>query len=136
MMRGGPGAHKHKCDEHSAAATNYQRKENCQNGATGVGFMSARQPYAVAYERPNTGYQSTTKRYDLQRTSGALRKSHNPKSGLKRLVSTANDHQTEMHDRTADKKNNYEEQRQQDDHCDGADSHPGHCGKTVILIRK
>jgi hypothetical protein len=79
MVRRGPGAHKHKCDEHSAAATNYQRKENCQNSAAGVGFMSARQPDAVADERPNAGYQSATKRYDLQRTGGALRKSQNPK---------------------------------------------------------
>src|SRR6476620_8695330 len=98
MMRRGPGAHEHKCDEHSAAATNYQRKENCQDGATGVGFMSTRQPDAVAHECPNAGYQSTAKRYDLQRPSGALCKSHHPKSGLKRLVGTPNDHQTEMHD--------------------------------------
>src|SRR2546426_170238 len=102
MVRRGPRAHEHKCDEHSAAATNYQRKENCQNGAAGVGFMSARQPDAVAHECPNAGYHSTAKRYNLQRTSGALRKSDHPKSGLKRLVSTANDHQTEMHDPTAD----------------------------------
>src|SRR6266508_5593431 len=136
MVRRGPGAHKHKSDEQSAAATNYQRKENCQNGATSVGFMSARQPDAVAHKRPNAGYQSATERYDLQRASGALRKSHHTKSSFKRLVSAANDHQAEMHDPTADKKANHDEQRQQDDHCNRADSHPGHCGKTIILIRK
>src|SRR5438876_11411917 len=102
MVRRGPGAHKHKCDEQSSAATNYQRKENCQNGAAGVGFMSARQTDAGAHERPNAGYQSATERYDLQRASRAVRKSQNSKSGLKRVVSAANDHQTEMHDRTAD----------------------------------
>jgi hypothetical protein len=65
MMRRGPGAHEHKCDEHSATATNYQRKENCQDGATSVGFMSTRQPNAEADERPNKGNHSTTKWHDL-----------------------------------------------------------------------
>src|SRR4029077_4310574 len=130
MMRRGPGAHEHKCDEHSAAATNYQRRENCQDGATAVGFMSTRQPNAIAHKRPNAGYQSTAKRYDLQRTSGALRKSHHPKSGFKRLVSAANDHQTEMPDPTADKNADHDEQRHQDDRTE-ADSHPSHRSKTV-----
>src|SRR5438552_12573376 len=124
MVRRGPGAHKHKCDEQSSAATNYQRKENCQNGAAGVGFMSARQPDAVAHECPNAGYQSATKRYDLQGTGGTLSKCHDPERGFERLVSTANDHQTEVHDGTPDEKNDYDEERQQNDHCDRADSHP------------
>src|SRR4029077_3474100 len=98
--------------------------------------MSARQPDAVAHERPNAGYQSAAKRYDLQRPSGTLCKSYHPKSGLKRLVGTPNDHQTEMHDPTTDKKANHYEQWQQDDDCDGADSHPCHRRKTVIPIRK
>src|SRR5215475_3648291 len=97
--------------------------------------MSARQPDAVAHECPNAGYQSTAKRYDLQRTGGALRKSHHPKSGLKRLVGTANDHQTEMDDPTADEKANHDDERHQDDRTE-ADSHSRHRGKTVILVRK
>src|SRR6266513_716054 len=110
MMRRSPGAHKHECDEHSAAATKYHRKENCQNGPAGVGFVSARQPDAIAHKRPNAGYQPAAKRYHLQRTSGALRKSHDPESGFKRLIRAANDHQTEMHDPTADKKRHDDEQ--------------------------
>src|SRR5947208_2827611 len=98
--------------------------------------MSARQTDAGAHERPNAGYQSATERYDLQRASRAVRKSQNSKSGLKRVVSAANDHQTEMHDRTADEEADHDEQRQQDDHCHRADSHPGHRGKTAIPIRK
>src|SRR5262245_21439933 len=98
--------------------------------------MSARQPDAVADECPNAGYQSAANRDDLQRTSRALRKSEHPKGGFKRLVSAANDHQTEMHDPAADKQPNYDEQGQQDDHRNRADSHPGHRGKTVVLIRK
>src|SRR5437899_2819403 len=113
MMRRSPGANKHECDEQPSPATNYQRKENCQNGAAGVGFMGTRQPDAVAHECPNAGNQSATERYHLQRTSGALRKSDHPKSGLKRLLGTANDHQTEMHDPTADKKPDHDEQMQQ-----------------------
>src|SRR4030095_11706927 len=98
--------------------------------------MTARQPDAVAHECPNAGYQSTAKRYYLQRTCGALRKSQDAEGGFKRLVSAANDHQTKMNDPTADKEADHDEQRQQDDHCDPADSHPGHRGKTVILLRK
>src|SRR5215208_5179818 len=41
-----------------------------------------------------------------------------------------------MREPTPDEKKNREEQRQQDNHCNGADSHPGHRGKTVIFIRK
>src|SRR5215475_13982658 len=104
MMRRRPSAHctEHERDQQSAAARNYQRKKNGQNGAASVGFMSARQPDAVTYEGPNSGYQSAANRDDLQRTSGALRKSHNAERGFKRLVSAINDHQTEMHDPTAD----------------------------------
>ena len=36
---------------------------------------------------------------------------------------------------TPDEKNDYDEQRHQDDRTE-ADSHPRHRGKTVILIRK
>src|SRR5262249_52125984 len=63
-----------KCNEKPAAATDYHRKENRQDGAASVGFMRARQPDAVADERPNAGYQSATNRDNLQRTSRALRK--------------------------------------------------------------
>src|SRR6188472_1799555 len=104
MMRRGPGAHEHECDKHPAAATKYHRKENCENGAAGSGFVGAGQSDAAAHERPNAGYQSTAKRYHLQRTSGALRKSHDSKSGFERLVRAANDHQAQMHDAAADKK--------------------------------
>src|SRR4026207_381797 len=97
--------------------------------------MSARQPDAVAHEGPSAGYQSTAKGYYLQRTRGALGKSQNAEGGFKGLVSAANDHQTEMHDATADKKPDHDQERHQDDRTQ-ADSHPGHRGKTVILIRK
>src|SRR6266478_7445451 len=136
MMRRSPGANKHECDEQSSAATNYQWKENCQNGAAGVGFMSTRQPDAVAHECPNEGNQSATERYHLQRTSGALRKSDHPKSGLKRLLSAANYHQTDVREGTPDEKKDHDEQRQQDDHCHRADSHPGHRDKTIIPVCK
>src|SRR5262245_19444864 len=135
MMRRGEGAHEHEGYEEQAAATNYHRKENCQHGATGIGFMSTRQPNAEADERPNEGNDSTANRYDLQRTSRALSKCHNSKSRFKRLVGTANYHQTEVDESTANKKANHDEQRQQDDRTD-ADSHPCHRGKVVILIRK
>src|SRR6516165_2749301 len=97
--------------------------------------MSARQTDAIAYERPNSGNQSTAQRDDLQRTSRALRKSQDSKSRFKRLISTANDHQTEMHDSTADKQSDHDDERHQDDRTE-ADSHPCHRGKIVILIRK
>ena len=98
--------------------------------------MSARQPDAIAHERPNTGYHSTAKRYDLQRTSGALSKCQDPERGFKRMVSASNYHQTDVREGAPDEKKDHDEQRQQDDHCDRADSHPGHRDKTVTPIRK
>src|SRR3954467_15857604 len=136
MMRRGPGTHEHKCDEHSAAATKYHRKENCQNCAASVGLVSACQPDAITHKRPDHGYQSTAKRYHLQRASGTLRKSQDPQSGFKRLVSAANDPQTEMHDAAADKKPDHQEQWWKDDHCHRADAHAGHDGQTVIFVRE
>ena len=65
-----------------------------------------------------------------------MSKCEHPKCGFKWLIGTANDHQTEMRERTPDEKKDCDEQRQQDDHCDRADSYAGHPGKTVILIRK
>src|ERR1700757_1498534 len=64
----------------------------------------------------------------------ALGKSQDPERSFKGLVSAANDHQTEMHDPTADKEADHDEQRQQDDHCSRADSHPGHRRKTVLPV--
>src|SRR5262245_13298708 len=98
--------------------------------------MSACQSDAVAHKCPHTRDYSTADGDDLQRTGGALRKSENAESRLKRLVSAANNHQTQMHYPTADKQPDHNEQRQHDDHRSRADTHPGHCDKTVIPIRK
>src|SRR5215467_12867219 len=137
MVCCGPDTHcaKRNCQKQSAAATNYQRRKNGQNCATSVGFLSARQPDAVAHDRPNSRNQSTAKGDDLQRTGGALSKCEDPECGFKRLVSPAKYHQTEVREATPDEKKDYDAQRHQDDRTE-ADSHPGHCGKTVILIRK
>ena len=41
-----------------------------------------------------------------------------------------------MHDPTADKKPDRDEQRQQDDHSNRADSHPGYRGKMESLLKE
>src|ERR1043166_1019370 len=95
--------------------------------------MSTRQTDAVAHDRPNARNQSTTKRYDLQRPGGALRESEDAESRFKRLIGTSNDHQTQMHDGTADKQTNHDEERQENDHCSGPNSHASHRGKAVVV---
>src|SRR5439155_12854135 len=110
----------------------YQWKKNRQNSAAGVGFMRARQPDASAHDRPNPGNEPTAQRYDLQWPSGAMRESQNTESRFKRLVRAANDHQTEMHEGTADEQTDDDEQRQQNDHC-GSNSHSSHRGNAVVV---
>src|SRR5215467_7990614 len=102
MVCCGPDTHcaKRNCQKQSAAATNYQWRKNGQNCATSVGFLSARQPDAVAHDRPNAANEPTAQRYDLQRTRGALRKCEDPECGFKRPVSAAKYHQTEVREGT------------------------------------
>jgi hypothetical protein len=64
-----------------------------------------------------------------------MSKCQNSERGLKRLVGAAYYHQTEVRERTPDKKKDHDEQRQQDDRSE-AESHPSHRRKTVVLIRK
>src|SRR6266480_240617 len=135
MMRCGPCAEhtEHEQSQEPSAANNYRQKY-CHHGATGVGLVGACQSDARANQRPDAGNQSTTNGHHLQRTSRTLRKSEDTEGSFKWLVRAANNHQTKMHDCTADEQTDYDEQRQQNDDCHGANSHPSHCGKAVLLI--
>ena len=65
-----------------------------------------------------------------------MSKCEDPECGFKRLVSAAKYHQTEVREGTPDEKNDYDDQRQQNDHC-GANSHANHrCKAVVMAIRE
>ena len=109
-------------DEKSSATTDDQWQENSQNHAAGIGFMGTHQSDAIEDDPPDRHNETAAERNNEQGVDRANRKTNDTKCGFKRLLGTADNHQTQMQDRRVNKNADDDEQRGKNDEQNPSDS--------------
>ena len=91
MLRCVPSAQRaeHHRDEKNGTAAHNQWKKDCENGATRLRSMCAREANTTYNQPPNACDESATNRNHLQQSGRTLRKGEDAESSLEGLFSAA-----------------------------------------------